>query len=289
MCSHHRPSLKCREWISQGGAPSLRGVLTRPVAQTIAAILLVGFLLGCVGSSDRLHRFREAVLTERQSEARVRQVDEAYAPPRTVANVQYSLATALTSITRYNRHEILWRGARSALWLAEHVADSVNQREYASLGLRLAEESVRVAPERVEGPFFQALHYGALSKLDGTSAHLGSMATLGNRAIELDETFDHAGPHRFLGLLYYKTESRLFTAGGSLEDALTHLHRACELAPGYSINHLAYAQALAEDDQIAKAKNQLRAAIQLTPPLGDEDRHAEWVATTREALGNLKN
>jgi tetratricopeptide (TPR) repeat protein len=72
---------------------------------------------------------------------------------------------------------------------------------------------------------------------------------------------------------------------GTLDDALRHLERACELAPDYGHNHLALAKALLEDDQYDAAKTHLQKVIDLPNPDGDETERAKWV---HEAQGLIR-
>jgi hypothetical protein len=109
------------------------------------------------------------------------------------------------------------------------------------------------------------------------------MAASAETANSKDEKFDRAGPHRFLGLLNLEAEKhRIITGYGDLDVALKHLSRAVELFPDDGENHLAYARALAGDEDYAAARREL-AAVQASKPPPDLDaEHAGWLRKARE-------
>ena len=175
--------------------------------------------------------------------------------------------------------------ARAAAWLAEHFPDWNDRVDIAKTGVSIGRESVRLPVDMAEPYFYCALNLGVLSRLYSTKDLVAEMIDLCKKAIELDETSDYAGPHRFLGILYYETEGYPLVTTGTLDDALRHLERACELAPDYGHNHLALAKALLEDDQYDEAKTHLQKVIELPNPDGDEAERASWV---REAQGLIR-
>jgi hypothetical protein len=104
------------------------------------------------------------------------------------------------------------------------------------------------------------------------------MADAVERVIEIDERFDRAGAHRFLGLLYLETESYPLIALGTLDDAFVHLERACELFTNAGDNHLALARALIEDEEEDVAREHLQRVLGSPVPEDQTVEHSEWVA-----------
>jgi len=250
------------------------------------AVLSIG-LGGCGGIDERESRYREVSLSDHEAATRIRLIDENYSPPRTQEKVAASLAVAFQSISPKTREDVLWRGSRACVWLAEYMDTKNARRQAAVEGAHFGREATAKNPQRVEPYFYYALSLGMLSQIDSTSQHVDRMAELCERAIEIDESFEHAGPHRFLGLLYYETEGYVTASIGSLDDALSHLKRACEIAPNYPLNHLAYGQALMEDDQERKARHHFQRVLELKPPAGSNDPYQQWQEDARKLLQEL--
>jgi tetratricopeptide (TPR) repeat protein len=75
----------------------------------------------------------------------------------------------------------------------------------------------------------------------------GELRTLAGTALVLDETYADAGPHRFLGRLHSEAPKiPFFTGWVDRGEAVRHLERAVELAPGEPENLLFLAEALLE-------------------------------------------
>ncbi len=258
------------------------GVLTGYGMLTGVVGLLIG---GCSAPEVKVFNYTEVSLGPNEIDSRIKSIDRLYAPPRTLANVDRSFTTCLSSISKTSRDRVLWRMARAAAWLAENFPDWDDQVDIAKTGVSIGRESVRLPVDKAEPYFYCALNLGVLSDLFKTKDLVEEMIDLCKKAIELDETLDYAGPHRFLGILYYETEGYPMVTKATLDDALRHLERACELAPDYGHNHLALAKALLEDDQYDAAKTHLQKVLDLPNPDGDEVERAKWV---REAQGLIR-
>lgn len=81
-------------------------------------------------------------------------------------------------------------------------------------------------------------------------------------ARRLDETLDHAGPDRSLGLLFLEAPGWP-TSIGSRSKARLHLTRAVQLAPDHPENRLCLAEALLKWNEPRAAKPQLDALLAL--------------------------
>ena len=241
----------------------------------------------CGGPEIKHFDYKEVSLSPRQIESRITNIDKLYTPPRTLAKVEQCFFLCLGSISRTSRDRVLWRAARATAWLAENLPDEEFRRELSIKGVAIGRESIRKPVDSVEPYFFCALNLGVLSQLFSTRQHMAEMIKLCKKALELDETFDYAGPHRFLGILYYETEGHLLVDTGTLEDALRHLERACEIAPDYGHNHLALALALIEDDQYDRAHEHLDKVFTLEHPEGDETEREKWVQEARKLYREL--
>jgi len=83
--------------------------------------------------------------------------------------------------------------------------------------------------------FGQWLNYHKMTAILGG---VRDVAASFERAFELDEVFDGAGPHRALGSLYAQAH---FVVGAAREDAVPHFERCIELAPDHLEAYVSYA------------------------------------------------
>ena len=104
----------------------------------------------------------------------------------------------------------------------------------------------------------------------------------------IDERLEHAGGHRFLGMLYFETMNYPLVAVGDLDDALRHLERACELFPEYGLNQLALAEVYLEDEEFEEARRRLAHVFQSPPPQDESRAHAGWVARARKLQAEIE-
>ncbi len=266
--------------------PQKRSRVVRRLSGACLTTILAA-LAGCSGPEIDSFSPAESDIQAGQIREAIRSIDQFYAPPRTPERVAHSLAIALSSINDRSRDEIQWRAVRACAWLAEHLPKKKDREDAAMQGVSIGRDAVRRGSERVEAPYFYAVALGRLSELYSTYDYVKLMRRLAEQSIELDPRFDHAGPHRFLGLLFLRTEANPVFSIGTLDDALLHLKTAVDLAPAYGANQLAYGEALVEDDRYSDAHGHLSAALRSAAPPGEEKAHAEWVARAKELLAEI--
>ena len=96
----------------------------------------------------------------------------------------------------------------------------------------------------------------------------------GELAAKLDETFEHGGPRRLLGLLYSDAPS--IGSVGDEELAETNLRRLLEIAGDWPENHLAWAHFLlkvqGDSEAARKAAETAKKLIDTTDELDAEQR-----------------
>jgi hypothetical protein len=288
--------------------PSLSVVGGLSLAGLSLAAFLAGLTLGGCGGLDllapnmediveanRLH-FEETDLAPSVLEGRMKEIDEAYAEPRTSAKVAYSYETCVTSISRVNNYAALWRGARACAWLAENSPDRSKRDEYAMKGIAMGKEAVkrisaiRQASSRPEPDYYFALCIASWADLHRppSSETLRRMKDHMSMALAFDEKYDYAGPHRFMGQLMVKTDPYPTYAVGSLKEGLEHLKKATLLYPDYGENHLAYAEALKGDGQNDLARAELERVIASVKPQDRSTEHDAWLTRANEMLQDLQ-
>lgn len=261
------------------------------------AATAVGILLLASGCSlfhdaaleDRFE-YTETTLGPAEIAVTLEEADRLHGEPRSVERVEKSLSLSLGAIAPGDEHGALWRAARACYWLAENHGDGERCREYALRGSLIAREGARLAPGRPEPWYFQALNLGILSRLEGRGlGRIAVMEELARKVIEIDERYEHAGGHRFLGILYHRTMDNPLTVIGDIDDALFHLRRACELFPNHGHNQLALAEVLLADEEFDLARESLRRVLASPTPPGETEDHGRWVRRARELLGELES
>jgi tetratricopeptide repeat protein len=272
----------------------LAGPWRAPKSLVLAAgaIVLLLNITGCYlfqrGANDKL-AWSESALDSAQIRKRAEEADELYRSPRTPERVEKSFRLALDSISASNDHQGLLQAARAASWLAENVPEKRRKEEFARQGIAAAREAVALLPDRVESHYYLALNLGQLSDVLQSPRFVKEMAASAEAASGKDEKFDRAGPHRFLGLLNLEGEKhRLITGYGDLDVALKHLSRAVELFPEDGENHLAYARALADDEDYTAARRELAAVLASKPSPDLDAEHDGWLRQARELEEKLK-
>ena len=97
------------------------------------------------------------------------------------------------------------------------------------------------------------------------------------KAVSLDPTVSHAGPHRALGKLYLELP---FFLGGDLDKAEFHLKAAVRLAPDYAENQLGLAQVLIKKNNYTEAREFLHKLIELT----DNTQNEQLLSLKKEGM-----
>jgi tetratricopeptide (TPR) repeat protein len=256
--------------------------------------LFAAFALG-VAAGCSFHERPEDRFTAEISESpapdiekRAQQAEDFFRRPRDVEKVKMSLEAALGGVSPGNGYRGLWQAARACAWLAERHPDLPERESYARRGAAVCREGLRLAPDRVEPYFYLALNLGRLSDLLQTTRFLKEMAQNAETAIQKDERFEDAGPHRFLGVLHLMTEGRLLVGFGDLDVALKHLARAAELFPDDWENRANYAEALIVDEDYPRAREELAAAERHPPPDGDPFDRQQWLDRLKTLRAKLK-
>ncbi len=142
--------------------------------------------------------------------------------------------------------------ARALVWVGvlSQGAEEINAYGQA---MEAARRAVREAPDDPSGYYWlgvsQALYANACGFVEGLSL-VGQVRRSLERAMALEPAYEHGGPDRVLGRLYFKLPALM---GGDLERAERHLRRALSLGPAYWLNHLYLAEVLRARGRTADA------------------------------------
>jgi len=104
-----------------------------------------------------------------------------------------------------------------------------------------------------------------------------------NRALEIDPSFNHAGPHLFLGA-FYGGRSRML--GGNPDKARNHFEQALKITEGkYLLIPLLYSKTYAVQNQDQKLfEMQLKKVLETSEDIFPEQRLANQVAKQKAAI-----
>jgi tetratricopeptide (TPR) repeat protein len=207
--------------------------------------------------------------------------------PRKLERVR-TAADALAEIANANPkdYDDQWHAARAWCWLADYGADDKEKVAAANRAIEFAERAIALNERRVEGHYFRGRAIGMLADIERGMKALGrvkEMAKSLERAIQLNEKFDEAGPRRLLGLLLLHTPGWPISIGDK-KAADGHIRRATELAPEYPENQTALAQLLFVQKDKAGARAALQKALDAPPWETKQDEDANWKESARRIL-----
>lgn len=172
-----------------------------------------------------------------------------------------------------------WRFARACFDLADFSTNSAQRADLAEQGIAASRQAIALDPTAAAGHYYLGLNLGQLARTRGISALklLDEMEREWNRARELDEKFDHAGPDRSLGLLYRDAPS--FISIGSRTKAREHLLRAVQLAPDFPENCLDLIETYLKWGNRNEARTELKTLEARLPAARAKFSGPEWAAS----------
>ena len=151
--------------------------------------------------------------------------------------------------------------ARASFDLADLATNDTQRAEISRRGIAVCRDWIAREPKAAAAHYYQAMNLGKLAEAEAPSLAAYKLVHEVERefkaAAELDVRFDHAGPARTLGLLYYQAPGWPLSIG-SKRKALEWLERAAQLAPEYPENLLNLAEAHLQWRQKDEAAKTLR-------------------------------
>lgn len=139
-----------------------------------------------------------------------------------------------------------WNFARACFDVCELATNATQRAELARLGIAACRQVLVREPKSAPAHYYLAMNCGQLADAEAPSLAAYKLVHEIERefktAAELDEHFDHAGPVRNLGELYFQAPGWPLSVG-SKRKAREWLERAATLAPDYPENLLNLAEA----------------------------------------------
>lgn len=183
-------------------------------------------------------------------------------------------------------HEVLLLGARVSRRLGERARTGPEQYKFAELGLKFTRAGRKAFPQEVAFHYYHAALTGLRVDAYRAAAFSGvpEIRTAGEKAVTLNQRFDHGGPLRVLGSLLASVPATA-PFHGDVEKGTALLEQAVKLAPDFPLNHYFLAQAYAKDDETAKATRHYHRVL-CAPRSADWDPviAAKYAALTKKAL-----
>jgi hypothetical protein len=177
-----------------------------------------------------------------------------------LAQIQFASAT--------NDDSAAWQFGRACFDLADFAAKNAQRAAIARQGIAACRKLLARETNSAPGHYYLAMDEGELAEAEAPSLaayHLvKQMEREFKTAVDLDRSFDYAGPERNLGLLYRDAPGWPFSIG-SRRKARENLELAAKLAPDYPENHLNLAESLLQWHETDNAKNELVALDALWP------------------------
>lgn len=214
------------------------------------------------------------------------------AKARWCGSAQHRLSAAQTRFANDPTNPITaWEYARATFERAEFSTNNAERAALAVHGIDACRQALARDDRLGPAYFYLGLNLGQLARTKLLSAlkMVDEMERSLKTAASLDEGFNHAGPDRILGLLYY--QAPVIGSVGSRAKARKHLERAAELDPGFPANRLNLAEAYLkwrEKKPLQReldALEKLWAAAQTT--LAGPDWEPQWADWTKR-IKNLR-
>jgi tetratricopeptide (TPR) repeat protein len=201
------------------------------------------------------------------------------AAPARLAPVQRAFVEAQRRyLNEPTNHIAAWEFARATFERGEFSTNNAERATLAVQGIDACRQLIARDPRSAPGHYYLGMNLGqmARTKLLGALSIVDEMEREFKLAAALDELFDHAGPHRCLGLLYL--EAPVLGSVGSRTKARKHLERAAELAPDFPENRLNLAEAYLQWRDKKLLRRELEALEELWPRARTNYVGPDWQA-----------
>ena len=175
-----------------------------------------------------------------------------------------------------------WKFARAAFDWSEFATNRSSRAAIAEQGIAACQQALALGTS-APVHYYLALNLGRLAETRGLSALdlLHQMERELSLARSLDETFDHAGPDRTLGLLYRDAPGWPLSLG-SWEKAGSHLESAVRIDGEFPENRLALAELYSKLHHKSLLTNELHALDLIWEPARQRLTGTEWASSWKD-------
>jgi hypothetical protein len=192
--------------------------------------------------------------------------------------------------------EAAWQFGRACFDWAEFARD--DQREgIANEGIAACRQLIARSPSSAPGHYYLGMNLGQLARTKtlGALKLVDEMEREFMAARALDAKFDHAGPDRNLGLLYFEAPGWPVSIGDKSK-AREHLQRAVEIRGDYPENRLCLLEAFVKWKETRNLQREIKTWKESLPAAREKFAGSEWEAswldwerrwkTIREKIGD---
>jgi hypothetical protein len=181
-----------------------------------------------------------------------------------------------------------WQFARACFDVADFATNKAERAVMAQQGITACQKALARESNSAPAHYYLGMNLGQLARTKGLTALrlVSQMEREFQRAHDLEEQLDWAGPDRNLGLLYLDAPS--IASIGSRVKAREHLIRAVELAPRYPANRLNLIEAYLQWREPNNARRELAALEQLWPAARTNFVGEAWAASWADWEQRLK-
>lgn len=157
-----------------------------------------------------------------------------------------------------NAVEACWQLGRACFDWAEYATNGAQRASLAEQGMAACRHAIELDGTSAPSYYYLGLNIGQLARTKMfTALYLVTQLEKALKdSVALDATFDFAGAHRALGMLYREAPGWTI---GSRSKARQHLDKAVELFPDYPGNQLALLESWLEWGEKNRAQAQLSA------------------------------
>lgn len=169
--------------------------------------------------------------------------------------------------------------ARAAFDLGEAATNETSRASIARQGIAASQSAVTRNPKSGAAHYYLAMNFGELAQAEAPSLSAYRLVHEVERefkaAADLDEKFDHAGPARNLGALYFQAPGWPLSVG-SKKKAREWFVRAATLEPDYPENQINLAEAYIRWHEREDAEKALKDLERIWPSVTTNFPGVEW-------------
>jgi tetratricopeptide (TPR) repeat protein len=186
--------------------------------------------------------------------------------------------------------EALWRLARTYSWLADTAASLGTSGVYAQKGMDYAQKAIAADGARVEGQYYLGVTIGQYAETDKVKGRpmVPQVLEAAKKAMTANEKFDHFGPLRLLGSLYAQAPEPPMSVGDH-EEGIKILGRTVQMAGGYPLNHLLFAEGLRVTGDLDQAEREYRIVLSAADSPNYGPLLTKWKQSAEEGLKRVEN
>jgi len=187
-----------------------------------------------------------------------------------------------------NDTQLTWRLAKNYFRIAKRTSEEQQKLNLFEKCFNTANKGISIDKNSTENIYYMGLCLGNISLQRGILSSLKNrdiLKTSMERAVEINPSVEHAGPHRFLGVYYNVLP---FFLGGDSKKAIHHLESAVNLAPDHAENYFFLGKVYFENGHYSKADNALKRFLKLSKTVKNNPDLPKQIEETHDLRDRIK-